>query len=332
MDINKLIKDFMKNKSEGSEGYEKDILIFIKYLNIPTNVSIIEEVLQGVRTKKIIDSIDYYISTGPVTSINTVKRYTCAIAEFFKYIISEKYIDNISFYNEIVAPTVATGSYRGLINEAISNNKKLKEGDMFEIYCKDEIQELIENCNEAIEFFQAENQVKKRYSSYIAALCLKLISYTGTLYRGLRKINMSNDIIDFNVININGFDIHLPRKLNSELKDYIKVRSDILVRNKKNSEYLFITFDGEQLSKQTSIISGFLATCTGRNDLNGLIKYAIREMMINSINDSVITKFTGVGEEILRQCVDAVNKDGNEINWNRYLDSKLLAINTFDYL
>lgn len=329
MDINELINNFIKIKPE---GYEKDIRIFIEYLEKSRNAPIIEEVLQGIRTKTIIKSMEYYIETRELTSINTVKRYAYAIAEFFKYIVLEGYIDNKALYDEILLPTVAFGSYWGMVNEAIWKNKRIKEGDVLDIYNKKEVEELIKNCDDAIELFKDKHSTKKYYNKLIAVLCLKLISYTGTLYRELRKININFDYINNSIININGFDIHLPIKLSNQFKYYIKVRQEILNKNEKESDYLFVTFYGEQLAEQTSTISSFLATCTGRNDLNGLTKYAIRKMMINSVNDSIIIKFTGAGDKLLKQCIDDVNKKDSEINWNRYLDSKLLGIETYDLL
>lgn len=329
MDIDNLLKDFTKIKPE---HYEKDIRIFIEYLETTKHAPIIKEILQGVRTKTIADSIDYYIDERGITSVNTVQRYANAIAEFFKYIVTEKHIDNKSIYNEIVLPTVASGSYWGIINEVIAKNKKLKEGDTFQIYTKEEIKKLIKNCDDAIELFKAKQDTKRYYNKFISALCLKLIVYTGVLYRELRKLHINSSLINHDIININGFNIYLPIKLGEQFRYYIKVRENILEKNKKESNYLFITFDGKQFPQQTSIISGFLATCTGRNDLNGIIKYAIREMIVNSISDSVIAKLTGAGEYLLKQCLEDVNKQDSEINWNRYLNSKLLKIDTYDLL
>lgn len=310
------------------EGYEKDIKIFIEFLK-SKNIPIITMSFQGIRSKDVVESIDYYIRESNLTSVSPVKRYASAISEFFKYIISEGYIDNKSFYNQLLLPTIHKSSYWGMIYEYILKDKRLKEKDTFNIFEKHEVIELINTCNQTLDTYIDYVSTKKYYNKVVNALCIKLISLTGILYRSLREIKITDDINLFNKIYINGFKILLPEKYSLQIKKYLDIRKKILKKNNSESDYLFITFEGKQLSKQTSSISSFLASCIGRQDLNGLIKYSIREMIMVGINDSVINRLTNAGQDLIKQALENENSC-DELYWNRYLDSRLRNIEIFD--
>lgn len=328
MDIDLLIEAFIQVKPK---EYEKDIRIFIEYIE-SIKMPVAKEVLQGMRTKNILDSIDFYIKERGINSVSPVKRYVSAIAEFFKFIIGNGDIDNKEFYNEILLPTIVPKSYWGRVNEKIAKDSRLREKDIFDILERSEVTSLIENCNTTMAAYCDNADIKKNYNKVLAALSIKLIALTGIVYRDIRTIKMSSEIIDYNTLNINGFRFYLPITFSKQLKDYLKLRKDILTRYEIDQEYLFITFKGEQLPVQTHLISSFLGTCTGRKDLNGLIKYAIKEMILAGVNDSVIGKFTGAGPDLISQCINEVDVPSGSLNWNRYLDSKLRSIDTFDLL
>lgn len=330
MDVNDMLEEFMKNKSGGSEGYRKDIKIFFSFLK-SKEMPLIKEILQGVRTKNIIESITYYKDNKKLDTESTASRYSSAISEFFKYIIGNNYIENKDFYEELTSPTTISKSYLYRMNDYISKDKDLKEKDTFKIFEDEEVKDLIKNCDYVLSGNIESVLLKsKEYNKFLSALCIKLITFNGIMYRELREIKITNDISKFNKICINNFRITLPDNYNQQLKKYLKIRNEILIKNNKESEYLFITYNGEKLPG-TTIISGFLTTCTGRNDFNGLIKYAIRNMITAGINDSVIERLTGASKELIRQASYNENlKD--EIYWNRYLDSRMRNIELFDLL
>ncbi len=329
MNIDRIIEEFLLVKPE---GYEKDIRVFINSLK-SKNIPIIKEMFQGLRTKNIIESIDYYIEESKVKSVSPVKRYASALSEFFKFIIGNGHIDNKSFYDELLLPTIVKGSYWGEINDKLVKDKRLKEKDTFEILTKDEVKDLINSCDELFyKYIQLEEKISKQdYNTIIATLCIKLIALTGVTYREIREIKLTEDIEMFNKISINNFRIYLPEKYSIQLKKYLNLRNNILLENKKKSDYLFLTFKADQLSKQTNLIARVLGTCTGRNDLNGLIKYAIREMILAGVNDSVINRLTDAGIELIQQSLNNENIY-NEIYWNKYLDTRLRTVDSFDLI
>jgi hypothetical protein len=61
------------------------------------------------------------------------------------------------------------------------------------------------------------------------------------------------------------------------------------------------------------------------------MKYGIIQMIKRGINQSVIIEFTGNQDDIYRDCQNEVNEEKFEAR-NRYLDSKLRGIDSFDIL
>lgn len=246
------------------------------------------------------------------------------------YSIVKRYIDNKDFKNELFEPVFSSKkSYIRCMNEKISQDKRLREKDTFDMLDRNEIVDLIEICDSAISTYINNEVSKKAYNKVLSALCIKLISFTGIVYRKLRQVKISDDIEQFNKICIDEFKIYLPENYSKQLKAYIKLRNKILERENKQSDYLFITFEGKQLPKTTSTISEFLGMVTGRRDLTGIIKYAIRNMVLAGISDSIIASLTDAGSNIIKQCIDN-GGDFDKKYWNAYIDSRLRNIDIFD--
>ncbi|MDU5107565.1 MULTISPECIES: hypothetical protein [unclassified Clostridium] len=328
MNINERLEEFLIKKPD---GYRSDVKIFLDFL-MSKNLPLCKEVLQGIRTKNVIESINYYKIKSNLASVSKAKRYASAISEFFKYLISHGYVENKEFYDELNLPTTINKSYLYKINEYISKDPDLKEKDTYKIYTSEEVRDLILKCDDVLgkdsNFIISKD---KEYSKFIAALCLKLIALNGITYRELRKIKVTEDIAKYNKILINDFRLTLPEKYGQQLKKYIDIRNQILIKNSKVSDSLFINKKGDTLPVPTSNISWFLDVCTGRNDLNGLIKYAIKNMIIVGINDSVISRLTGASSILIQQAIYN-EEDNDKLYWNKYLDSRNRNLELFDLI
>jgi hypothetical protein len=79
------------------------------------------------------------------------------------------------------------------------------------------------------------------------------------------------------------------------------------------------------------VVTGFLKYYIGRNDVIGLSKNVIIRMIYEGINQSLIQEFTGYKSDVYKYCQSKVNFD-KAIYRNRYLDSKLRSIESFDIL
>jgi hypothetical protein len=70
---------------------------------------------------------------------------------------------------------------------------------------------------------------------------------------------------------------------------------------------------------------------TARTDYNGLVKYAIINMLLEGVSETIIKKFTGVGDTIYKSCWNHVeSKMGLQLD--RYIDAKIRNITIFDSL
>ena len=296
MDIEKIITEFVTAKSE---GYEKDIRILMEFLE-SEKMPLVETTFQGIRTGYIEKSLDYYIDTRRLKSVSPAKRYVSAISEFFKYCILKGYIDNENLRKELFEPAFSDErSYIGIMNEKIYQDERLREKNTFDIIYKDEMVEIINLCNLTIDEYMYNEISKKTYNKILSALCIKLISFTGVTYRKIRQIKISDDIEQCNKICIDKFKLYLPENYSKQIKDYIKLRNEILIKENKETDYLFITLEGKQLSTNTSTISDFLGRVIGRGDLAGVVKYAIRNMILAGISDSIISMLTGAGPNLI---------------------------------
>lgn len=328
MDIYKTLNDFTRKKPE---TYEKDIKHFLRYLE-GQNIPIVKETLQGIRTKRILMSIEYYISEGVFKSKETVSLYANAIAEFFKYLITKSYVDNKELYEEIILPAIEDRSYWGMINRTIAENPLLKEKTTYDAFTDKEIQDLILECNNAYNLYFKKGLTKKYYNKFLSGMCIKLIILTGARYSIIRNIKITQDLIETDILQINGFNIRLPKDMAKQMRFYLNVRGEVMEINNQKHDHLFVTFKGKQLLVTTATLSDYLKTSIGRGDLNGIIKHTVSNMVMQGTNEHIIKKLTGIGSDTFSQCVNYVNQQFENVDWNRHLNSKLVSIETYDIL
>lgn len=315
-------------------GYESNLNDFWEHIKSKgISDKTLKEYLQGIRTKAINESLNFYIDSRNVSSIDTAQRYVSAVKEYLQFMIDEGIMDNNALVREMGYPIYSEKSFRFQINKAISENEKLSKGDSFIAFEeKEKVEPLIKDCDETLKIGITKAISKKKYyNSFLSALIIKLILLTGIAYREILKLSISNYSPEFNTLTANSFTIHLPVNLSKQFRQYCDVRKQLLINNSKSSEILFIEYNTARLSRITAKTSMFLAGLTGRNDLNGLIKYAIIEMIKKGINESIIKKFTGVGDKIFNDCQEFVNQQQDE-NATRYLDSKIRSLRIWDLL
>lgn len=317
------------------EGYKNNLNIFQKYLDeekqIHSNVQ--KEFLQGFRTDGIIESLEFYIRENKLTSVDTARRYSSCIREFFRYIIHENIIENEKLSVELGAPPYNEKSYTYKVNNFIAEDKRLKETEGFIAISEEDVKSLIEQCDITLNAEEVYNEAlckQKFYNKLRSAVILKLILLTGIKYEVLKDIERDDITLEHDLIKINNLEIHLPINLSEQMNRYDKINHCIVNHNSINENF-FLEFDGTRISKVTSTTSGFLKGIIGRGDLNGIIKYSIIEMIKKGINESIIKQFTGVGDKTYKECQDYVNKIYN-IKSSRYLDSKIRGMEIYDLL
>lgn len=323
--------DFVKSKLV--DGYDTILTIFTEFLERKKiSYETIKTVFQGIRTEFIIESLNYYIESRKVTSLGASGKYASCIKEYFIFIVQNEYIKNDELMAEFTFKTYNENSYRFKVNHFLSDKPEIVESEGFEIF--NQINDLINDCDDTMndEYIISRllaNQVY--FNKYRSALMIKLILLTGIAYRTIIKINIEDLDLKHCQITINGLTIHLPNNLIDQFIRYADTRANILHKKENNTDTLFIEFNGNPISVQTTTIGSFLKDLTGRGDLNGIIKYAITNMIKKGINHSLIVKFTNVGPVIYNWCQNEVNKS-MDLYSSKYFDAKIRSLDIFDSL
>lgn len=333
-DFTKSVSEFLNYKLV--DGYETNLDVFSEFLKIKgITQQTIEPFFQGARSEFLLESLNYYIDSRNVTSFGASGRYASCMKEYFLYITQKEYIKNNELIAEFGYPTYSDKSYQYKVNNYLDNKKEITASDGFEMFLTNQIDHLINDCNQIMNddyILSKVDNSQMYYNKFRSAIMIKLILLTGTTYRTMTKINISDVDLQHCLITINDLTIHLPNKLIDQLRKYVEVRKIIVERNgKEDTSSLFTEFNGNEVSNTTSTLSVFLKDLTGRRDLNGLIKFSITNMIKKGINQSIIVKFTAVGDTIYNWCQEEVNKS-MDLHSSKYLDSKIRSLEIFDLL
>lgn len=331
-DLEKSFKEFIKEKNV--VGYDTCINSFKDFLvsKSITNNDTAKIYFQGIRSEELIKGLEYYIDNNYVTSYTAANKYVSCIKEYFLGVVQKEYLKNDELMAEFAFKTGESKSYRYKVNIFLDEKSEITKSDGFETL--DDVHDLILGCDSTMsnEYYLSKALTNQKYfNKYRSALIIKLIILSGIAYRTLIDIKEFDLDLRHCTITINGLTIHLPNNLIEQLWTYMELREKLIIKNNKDTKTLFIEFDGSVIREQNATTISFLKDLTGRSDLNGIIKYTIINMIKKGINQSIILKFTGVGEVIYRNCQDIVNTT-MDLKSSSYLDSKIRSIEIFNLL
>ncbi|MHA7584308.1 hypothetical protein ACX12E_28565 [Paenibacillus vandeheii] len=308
-------------------GYYKDLMIFNEYLkSIDVTDNNTNEFVKGTDTDTIIKSIDYYINRNGIKKMSTVQRYVSAVKEYLLYIITAGYVSNDVFLQQLGAPAYTEESFRNKVNVYLADNTMLDKSTSYDPLTYDEVQSLITECDLVLSIPIARITRSKEMNMVTAALIIKLILLTGIPYREIIKISQTSYDNKFGSFCINGISIRLPKGLIEQLDNYIKLSETVTHVNE-----LFVTYDGRALPINTSQVVYWLKRLSGRQDLTGVIKFAIVQMLKLDVNQVIIEKFTKVGLKIIQSCNEQFLLE-QELSIEADLDSKLRKAKIFNIL
>lgn len=314
-------------------GYEYNLNVFCEFLETKGfSLDTVKTIFQGARSEFLIESLDYYIDSRDVTSIGASGKYSSCIREYFIHIVQKGYIKNDELMAEFTYKTYDEKSYRYKVNNYLSQKTEIVGSAGFEMF--EGVIDLITDCDDTMsdEYILSKVRTSQMYfNKYRSALMIKLILLTGINYRTLIKIKLHDLDLSHSSIKINGFSVHLPNNLIDQFGTYTKIRYDLLEKENIKNTFLFMEYNGKTISTGTATLAVFLKDLTGRGDLNGIIKYAITNLIRRGINQSIIVKFTGIGPVIYKWCQDEVNKT-MDLHSSKYLDSKIRSLDIFDLL
>jgi len=339
MNFETTVDRFLQNQKIGERSmirYRHKLNIFNDYLTIKCKVGedTLETYLRGIRADHILNSLDFYIQTKDIKCEDTARSYISTIREYFRYINREENLKN-NLVESFSYNQDSQGSFSQIVETKIKElrvKKILKyprqkphiEDTQFNILYKD--CDEIMNRTKIEDIFKAGATYNGNYTNFIAALITKLILFTGIKFKCISTIKESDLNLSYNTITINDHTIHLPQNLSDQLRKYKEFRDKI----ESDSTALLIEFNGEPVTDNNDV-----ANLIKRNiDTHSTIsigKFAIINMIKKGINQSIIQRFTGYGIDVYTYCQEVVNEEKTE-DKNRYLDSKIRNIYTFDIL
>lgn len=328
------IEGYLDTKNLSNRNvYAPRIYSFVSFLQNEKNVTDKNyiEYLSALKIETILESLEYFIRNNQIKKKSVARFYAATIKLYFHYLYDNG-IENENL-KKLFAYTNSF-SYDNQIHKYIEKSS-LKDVETKSAIDFEEMKILITEIDEQIELCINDNNIltsttskSNSYNNLVYLLALKLMMFTGVDYKGLRDLPFDCFISQKLKIIINTYTLHLPDKLGEQLKIY----EEIKISRGLTGKVFFILSNGQEMSKQTSGISDILEKSTlERGDTLGIRKFVLTEMIRNGINQSFIMKLTGVGLKIFEDCQDIVNTERN-IEANRYIDSKMRDMITFDYL
>jgi len=300
------LKDLALNFSlEKTDAYKHHIHSFIYFIEQRgINEQNLIPYLQGIRSKDVIEALEFYIRKNKITAKDTAFGYSSAIKEFLYYSIESGTIRNSELKSELLSPGYDENSYRFKMNNFILNNELLKNHGGFEILNFNDIEDIIDQCNQLLR--EVDKIIKSKESKLAfhrirSAIIIKLILLTGAPYREIRKICFNDIEIESGTVNVSDFTLKIPDSFMKEIEKYLQIVNYI----NPNGNHIFIEFNGLQISKQTANTASFLGNVICRKDLSSLVRFAVKEMIKNGTSENIIRQLHDLKKTCLLRTVDS---------------------------
>ena len=329
------INNFLETISKSSiETYRTKINVFHQFLTTKKSItdSSYRSYLEAMKIEEIGESLEFYISTNNIKSQTIALHYISVIRRYFNFIYNNN-IQNLNLLVSFGLKTENPDSYRYKMMNQILNDSRLEARDEKEELSLQEVEILVAECDQKIlEIIQQDRVLNykiypSQYNDLMSSIIIKLILLTGIPYRTVRNISLGKINIIHNTIDINNYSIHLPNNLSEQLTYFLKIRGTV---HNNLDDALFVKANGKKLADGTGIIVTTLKEYINRSDLTGIVKYAVIQMILNGVNQSILINFTKVGDQIYKYCQEKVSNE-NTLS-SRYIDAKLRSIDTFDIL
>lgn len=301
--IVELVNDFLVIHID----YKNDIDNFINYLETQEEGASFynKYTLGGMSTKGILESLDYYVSTGRFKKKETARKYLSAVGQLFEYVFDKTDIENTDLKNQLGAPANREESYLRQCSEYVNNNDFLAEKEKNRALDNKEAEELLEKCDNYIsEALSAEETFSNLLiKKMIISMSIKMMLFVGITYRQIRLLKFSDVDFEDNSICINGYSIRFPKEYGKQIRKYKdklkKCGIDV------DNGYLFASVTGEQWGEKTSSsgIPDFLRANSEESSITSVVKFGITKLLLAGVSDSVVIKLTGVSRDVLEDCV-----------------------------
>lgn len=302
---------------------------FLPYIELnKSHCRSIEELFKYELTRiDIINSTIYYVENNTnVTCKSAVDDFLIALNRLFEETVNKKYFNqnlvNIQPFNPLSIEIEIEIEKRGI--------KYLKDKESFPSISEKEYDLLID---------YLKNMKCDKITEYQYKIIISLLLIYGFSFDRIININYEDYSIERGILSIfyddnRCIDLELPYNLKLLMNEFINIRKS----TKVEIESMFITKEGNTISH--GYLTKFLKkvkdiqhvkTSDSRNSFTptGLAKYAVINMILEGMNQSIILDLTGFKLDHYLDCQNKVNEIKN-LNLNRYVNRMIRGISTFD--
>lgn len=332
--LNDLISKFGVNltKSEYNQYIPKLRDYLVAYITENKSGATIENILRHdfTRTDVIKSTVHYVDKNYNVRSKSAVDDYLIALNRFFEETIYKDFPN----HNLITLRPFTSLSHEvddALLELGVKLNDRIK----FPSISEDQYRFILEYLN---------NETDKSFKTKQIHIIIKLFLLYGFSFDRIIKLRKSNYYIEERVLEIEYQEspkrtllLEVPAKLHNEIMDYLHLIESRNIRN----ESLFVNTKGKSIKHDfptdyfLKIREAYLVNnehereSTNPFTPTGLAKFAIIRLILEGVNQSVITDLTGFQSDVFSDCQDKVNEI-MELNRNRYINHKIRGIITYD--
>lgn len=280
----------------------------------------------------IINSAVYYVEENEdVESLSAVNDFLIAVNRFFEELLFEKYSN----------PTLMTWKPFAQLSGEVLNVLKAKG---IELKTKETDPAInFEQYRFIVNYLKNPVLSKTRMKKFtVASIAIKVMLLYGISYDRLTTFLVGDYCIEERTLDVkymkNGEQhiyIEFPYALAKELQKYLEER------DAKEDEFLLMTLANTKLDSKflkptlDDMRNLYYASKKENSDVKnqftptGLQKYAIIQMILAGMNQSIIMDFTGQKNDIYNDCQNEVNLQ-KQINRNRYVNQIMRGIATYD--
>lgn len=281
----------------------------------------------------IIKSTEFYIIKNEnVESKGAIDDFLISLNQLFELEINDKYF-NQNLIN--IRPFMKLNSE--IEGRLIKVGIKLKDKEAVPAINQNQYEEFID-------FMKKDNGEK--ITPLQCRIIIKMLLLYGFSPERIFALNISDFVIEKRVLRVTYcenpyrfINLELPYSLFNDLVKHFELRKNIQGNNK-----LFVRTTGKEIahsylddyfknvkqsyyeknhSERVEEINSFTFT--------GLAKYAIINMILNGMNQSIIMDLTGFKSDVFEYCQEQVNNI-KAISKDRYVNSKIRNIKTFDLI
>ncbi len=335
-DLIKIIDQFgsILTKHEYNQYIPKLRDFLVKYIiENKSHVSSVEELFKYEFTKvDIILCTEYYIiNNDNVKSKSAIDDFLIAVNRIFDEIINNRY-PNQNLITIRPFTNLNKDVENGLLNKGIILEERKANPPINE-----------NHYNFILEYMKNDKKSKKLKTQQVYIIFKLLLLYGFSFDRiiNLYKENYNSETRTLEIVyNMNpkrSFILELPYSLNNEISNYTNS-----LNNKNYSDnHMFITRTGNPITHAflneyiTDIKQAYFSI--NKLEINtenpftptGFAKYAVINMILDGVNQSVISDLTGFMQDMYSDCQYIVNEKKLS-NRNRYINQMIRGISTYD--